>query len=162
MGCDIHLFAQRRIKQPWYKAWLGHKDRWVSVDKYSPNEDYGKWDGEPEFTIKSEDRIYTDGRNYNLFCALCGVRSYHFNDNPPMISEPKGLPPNLCPEIQREVDNYGSDGHSHSWNFLKELESFDWSSYGKTCDDFRNEVIPKLRAITNNPEDIMIVYFFDN
>lgn len=159
MGCDIHLYAEKKVPHPifWWKV------RWVSIDKYSKNPDFGKWEGEPEYVITREDRIYTGGRNYNLFCALAGVRSYHFNGEPKCVSSPRGIS-NHCPEIMNEIERYGSDGHSHSWNTLAELENFDWSDYGKTCAEFLGEVLPKLRKVSriSRHDDVRVVYFFDN
>lgn len=159
MGCDIHLFAERKARHPlfWWKV------QWVSIDKYTLNPDFGSDDSEPKFHIDRKDRFYTGGRNYNLFCALAGVRSYQFNGEPKQVSEPKGLS-NHCFQIMEEIERYGSDGHTHSWNTLAELERFDWSEYGKTCNDFVNEVLPKLKAAsrTSRHDDVRIVYFFDN
>jgi hypothetical protein len=151
MGCDIHLYAE--VKK---------EGKWVNIDKYSKNNDFGEYEGEREFTIAREDRFYTGGRMYNLFAALCGVRDFEFSNTPPKISEPKGLPDDVSAEVKLESDEYGSDGHSHSWNTLRELKEFDWSSYGKTCDRFKQEVIPKMEAQGVPDEEIRIVYFFDN
>jgi hypothetical protein len=160
MGCDIHLFAEKKMVPKWGQFWKSPK--WVSIDKYTRNPDFGQYEGEREFEVAREDRIYTDGRNYNLFCALAGVRSYQFTGEPPVVSEPKGLPDDCCPEIIQEAKNWGSDGHTHSWLTLKEMEDFDWSPYGATCDDFMTEVFSKLRDQSSNPENVRIVFWFDN
>lgn len=149
MGCDIHLFAEKKVGE-----------KWISIDKYTKNPDFGE-DDNREFIIERENRIYS-GRNYNLFCALAGVRSFHFEGDPSIVSEPKGLPEDCCDEIKKESAAYGSDGHSHSWNTLAELEAFDWKEYGATCDQFREKVFPKLKEASENPDDVRIVYFFDN
>lgn len=64
------------------------------------------------------------GRDYDLFGFLAGVRGYkeeqHF--------ERKGLPDDMSAEVQKECNDYGSDGHSHSWLTLKELHTVDWNS----------------------------------
>jgi len=162
MGCDIHLYAEVKKKKNFIdslKFWK--KKEWVNIDKWSKNQYFGD-EGEPQFVIKYEDRFYTKGRNYNLFCALCGVRSYGFIGEPPKISEPKGLPLDVSKEVLAQSERYGSDGHSHNWNTLKELKEFDWSSYGETVKDFLNEVLPKMEAQNVGDEDVRIVYFFDN
>lgn len=151
MGCDIHLFAE--VKK---------SGRWESIDKYTKNENFGKYEHEREFEIAYEDRFYTGGRCYNVFAALCGVRDFEFTNEVPRISEPKGLPDDVSDNVKIEVDIYGSDAHSKNWNTLKELKEFDWSRYGTTCDGFRNEVIPKMEAQGVGDEDVRIVYFFDN
>lgn len=160
MGCDIHLFGEKKVTKKWYRFWK--KSLWVSVDKYTPNPDYGSDPYEPKLKIAYADRIYTGGRSYNIFCALAGVRSWHFSDSPRIISEPKGMPNDCCPEIKEECKRWGSDGHSHSWLTLRELQEFDWSEYGTTCDKFREEVIPKLQKHSKNPENVRIVFWFDN
>lgn len=149
MGCDIHLFAEKKVG-----------DKWVSIDKYTKNPDFGEYDNR-ELVIERENRVYS-GRNYNLFCALAGVRSFQFSGTPSMVSEPKGLPDDCCDEIKQESEIYGSDGHSHSWNTLAELEAFNWTEYGTTCDQFKTIVFPKLRSHSEDPNNVRIVYFFDN
>lgn len=165
MGCDIHLYAEVKKKKGIIDTLLfWKKPKWRNIDKWSKNEYFGDGDDgtEPEFKIKREDRFYTKGRNYNLFTALCGVRSQCFYGDPPRVSEPKGFPDDVSIEVRKESDRYGSDGHSHSWNNLKELKEFDWSSYGETVDDFLNEVLPKMEAQNVDDTDVRIVYFFDN
>lgn len=160
MGCDIHLFAEKKIVTKWWQFWK--KTKWVSIDKYTKNPDFGKYEGEKEYEIAREDRFYTGGRSYNVFCALAGVRAYHFHGDPPCVSEPKGLPEDCCQEIRKESEDWGSDGHSHSWNTLRELQEFDWSSYTPTTDEFLTEVIPKMESVVGNPDHVRIVYWFDN
>lgn len=158
MGCDIHLFAEKKVK-PFLSFF--NKVKWISIDKWSKNEDYPDYSSR-ELTVEREDSIYTGGRNYNLFCALAGVRSGSFIGAPPILSKPKGLPNNCCDEVKIEAASWGSDGHSHSWATLKMLLEFDWSKYGETCQNFIDEVFPKLSKHCKNPEDVRIVFWFDN
>lgn len=159
MGCDIHLYAEKKVN-----------DQWVTIDKWSDNPDYkSNPEGEKPKIIKRgwsedeiDDRFYTDGRNYNLFCALAGVRKYIFSNDPTQVAEEKGFPQDACNEIKEEYDSWGSDAHTASWLTLGELESYDWSEYGETCNDFRNEVIPKMKAENVPPDDVRIVFWFDN
>lgn len=65
-----------------------------------------------------------DGRNYNLFAILAGVRNRH--DILP-ISDPRGLPPDVSKEVEGEADG----DHSHSWLTLAELMAFDWTQTAK-------------------------------
>ena len=165
MGCDIHLFAEVKKKKifiDWLTFWKPKE--WVSIDKWTKNKYYeeGNDDGEQEYEIARDNRFYSGGRNYNLFCALCGVRSHSFRDSPNCISEPKGLPNDVSQEVKEQSEIYGSDGHSHSWNTLKELRDFDWSGYGETTKCFLDEVIPKMAAQNVKDSDVRIVYFFDN
>lgn len=158
MGCDIHLFAEVKTKPTIWKRLIGHKEKWETCDVWKLDKD---WEI-PRMTVDYEDSIYTGGRNYNLFCALCGVRGNSFKDSPPSISLPKGLPVDCCNEIKKESESWDSDGHSHSWNTLQELKDFDFGPYGKTVTHFLEEVCPKLEAFRVHSDHVRIVYFFDN
>ena len=62
------------------------------------------------------------GRDYDLFCFLAGVRC----GEEPQHFERKGLPDDLSPEVREECEGWGSDGHSHSWLTLEELQTVNW------------------------------------
>ena len=101
MGCDIHVYAEKKVEGVWVTAdeWVTDEDGWVHVP-------YDK-------------RIYSE-RNYNLFGVLCdGIRgrSYSFS------VERKGIPKDACDEYLEEVRRWGGDDHSHSWLSLTELKS---------------------------------------
>lgn len=163
MGCDIHLFAEVKPRRTLLHriVFFWKKTKWKNIDRWTKNKYFEPGNGEPFLEIESENRFYTGGRSYNLFSALCGVRSECFND-PVSISEPRGLPDDVSQEVLEESQSYGSDGHSHNWNTLKELKEFDWSSYGNTTDRFLNEVIPKMESQGVKDDEVRIVYFFDN
>jgi len=42
------------------------------------------------------------------------------------IAEPRGLPENVSAEVKAESDEWGIDGHSHSWLTLAELDAVPW------------------------------------
>lgn len=162
MGCDIHLFAEIKPKRSFLDKVLGRKVIWKSIDKFTRNKYYSDGsDYEPEFELTRENAFYS-GRNYNLFSALAGVRSYCFIGEPPCISKPKGLPEDCSIEVMRECNRWSSDAHSKSYLTLKEIKDFDWNEYGKTCDEFIEKTIPKLESFNTDPEDIRIVFWFDN
>lgn len=122
MGCDIHLYVERR-----------QDSRWVTADKWSPNT-YASDDEphEPKMEIAYKNRFY-NGRSYNLFAVLADVRNGRgfagiktgegFNP----IAAPKGVPEDCCPEYRAEVERWDSDGHSHSWFTVAELLAYDWT-----------------------------------
>lgn len=97
MGCDIHLYKEKQIDGQWLTA-----DEWAVSD-------YGievPW--QKRFT----------GRDYQLFGLLAkGVRSDH-----PYSFALRGLPFNLCAEIAGQAEQWGEDGHSHSYLYLHELK----------------------------------------
>jgi hypothetical protein len=113
MGCDIHVYTEKR----------NDKDHWVNVDLWRLNEYYNPYD--PEYAYSGSQLIinscYT-GRDYTLFSALADVRSG--SDDTPVFSQPRGLPDDVSDIVRFESDRYGVDGHSHSYATLAELE--DW------------------------------------
>jgi len=118
MGCDIHLYVEKRAKN----------GKWVyaSAKKHRCNTSFGEQYGYD---------YWYDGRNYSLFSILANVRNgWGFAGVPTgegfiPISEPRGLPSNVCSKIKTESDGWGGDGHSHSWLTLKELQDYDWKGH---------------------------------
>lgn len=118
MGCDIHLYVERREGADWVTA-----DRWKR-DKYEEASD--------RLTVNCEDRFYSE-RNYGLFAILADVRNGRgfagiktgegFNP----MSDPRGLPDDCSLEVRGESDGWGEDGHSHSWFTVSELMVYDWT-----------------------------------
>lgn len=120
MGCDIHLYVERRVD-----------GKWVTADKWTPNK-YAGEEGEPPMALEYDDRFYT-GRNYNLFAILADVRNGHgfagikTSGGFVPIAEPRGIPDDACPEYRAESERYGEDGHSHSYFTVAELLTYDWT-----------------------------------
>jgi hypothetical protein len=105
--------------------WI-NKDLWTGNVEYTlyPEDYVGLEETASEnYTLSMKNSIYTGGRNYALFGILANVRW-----TPPVtIHEPKGIPTNCSYQTMGEIMRYGSDGHSHSWLTLRELEEFDWN-----------------------------------
>lgn len=112
MGCDIHLFTEKKIS-------INNDEKWFNVDNWKLNPYYeeNNEDGENEYSINSAYRH----RNYYLFSILAGVRNY--SKNKPM-SKPKGLPKDISDVVKDESDRLGVDGHSHSFFTMKELYDY--------------------------------------
>ncbi|MBH9645074.1 hypothetical protein [Burkholderia vietnamiensis] len=97
--------------------------KWVAQGNFSRNED--GW-------IDGGMKIY-DGRNYDLFAMLADVRNGRgfagcktgegFNP----IAEPKGIPDDASDEFKAIAEQWGCDGHSHSYLTLRELLDYDWT-----------------------------------
>lgn len=112
MGCDIHLYAEKREGDKWVTL-----DRWI--DKYG--------DG---LCVPYKEQFYS-GRNYNLFSILADVRNGRgfagcktgegFNP----ISAPRGTPDDSCEEYKNIASD--EDGHSHSYFTVAELMAYDWT-----------------------------------
>lgn len=168
MGCDIHLMAERKVYH--YTDDKKEKGTWMNIDKWIFNEDAIRWQ-EPDsqkralMVVDRDSRFYTGGRNYNLFCALAGVRKSQFYNNPPIISNPKGLPKDASKVVRAESRRWAGDGHSHSWVTLAEIKAFDWSEYGATCDSFRINTVKKLEDAKdsyNTDDEVRVIFWFDN
>lgn len=133
MGCDIHMCLEVR-------DWEDAPNPW----KAAILED-GCW----------------DWRNYDLFSWLANVRNYDEERITP-ISEPRGLPPDVSPEVKRVFDDWAADNHSHSWLLLSEILA---SSPPKHCQAFI-EWLAAIRHFSRlgytKPEHIRLVFAFDN
>jgi hypothetical protein len=121
MGCDIHLYVERRTNGKWESA-----DKWTP-DKYS-DEPYGR----KPMVVDYDDSFY-NGRNYNLFAILADVRNgvgfagVKTGAGFVPISDPRGLPTDVTSRIKEISDEWGCDGHSHSHVTLAELLEYDWT-----------------------------------
>jgi len=120
MGCDIHLYVERKVD-----------DKWISADKWTPDP-YADEGEESRLIVDCDDCYYSE-RNYDLFGMLADVRNglgpagcvTGSGFNP--ISTPKGLPDDVSPEVKRESEESGLPLHSHSWLTLAELNAYDWN-----------------------------------
>ena len=116
MGCDIHLFQEKKVD-----------GKWVTADK---------WSLDPERGIESEYVSYKDalysGRNYRLFSVLAGVRNgagfagVRTGDPVTPISQPRGVPDDCCVQCKAEVERWGRNAHSHSWLTLDDIVDYRW------------------------------------
>ena len=100
MGADIHVLLERKVDGRW-ETW----DRFAGIPKRALVRDVqdAGYDLHYRFTY----------RNYAFFAALAGVRG----DGP----DPRGLPYDISPVAKAYVDNWGDDGHSHTYLFADEF-----------------------------------------
>lgn len=122
MGCDIHLYVEKKVDGKWVSA-----DKWTK-DKYS--------DDPKKVSVGYKDSFYS-GRNYDLFAILADVRNGRgfagcktgegFNT----IKKPRGIPKDCDPRVKAEADGWDCDGHSHSFLTVAELIAFDWTQQTK-------------------------------
>jgi hypothetical protein len=121
MGCDIHFYVEKK-----------ENGKWISADEWEKDTECG----EPYLHVAYGKEFYDD-RNYGLFAILAGVRNnYGFagcdlGDKFNPISQPKGLPDDVCEEVKQASDYDGVDGHSHSWFTVQEILDFDWTQIVK-------------------------------
>lgn len=92
IGCDIHLFIEYKLGDGPWQA-----------DKHHTTDEYGN--------LTDADYAH---RDYGFFGVLAGVRG----SGP----EPKGWPDDVSEKLKSESDNWGDDGHSHSWSTLDEFK----------------------------------------
>lgn len=112
--------------------------------------------------------IYTctpyDGRNYELFGVLAGVRSKEFNP----IDYPRGLPEDVTEEIKNEHQEWDVDAHSATYYTLDELldSKYRKMSVGELAElrlqYFFKDVLDTCLKLTDNPSDFRLVFWFDN
>lgn len=131
MGADIHAYAEFRNN-------LG---LWEEIQDYEPFSD----------------------RNYNVFSFFAGVRFGNDYDyqlvwwgnggmltgrrvTPYPIIAPRGLPNDVSPSVKAKSDEYGSDGHSHSWLSVEELTTY---NYDKPLRDRNIETKPIPEEFVN-------------
>lgn len=108
-----------------------------------------------------------DARSYSLFGLLAQVR-YDMSHG----WDPRGLPPGVSLEIQNESNIWDVDGHSHSWQTLKELQEKATELLISPLDKEHQWALADLRDlidhIKRHPVDdvpsslVRLVYWFDN
>lgn len=121
---------------------------------------------------------YDCKRNYALFAKMANVRN-NDNDIAP-LSLPKGMPKDASFLTQFMCDEYGVDGHSHSWLSAKEIALLeDWMRancfenpshnvyientywgyfFGNTWGGFTKYPNERPKGV----EDVRFVFWFDN
>lgn len=160
MGCDIHIYAEKRMPDGGWQA--------VDVDRERD------W---PEFL---------GGRNYGFFGWLAGVRNYSSIEP---LSEPRGIPDDVTTSVRLEYERWAGDAHTPSWYYMEELANFDFDQImedrrcerrlangvidgGQTCEPgegekttyrefFGEEVIKDILAGKEAGVD-RVVFWFDN
>lgn len=150
MGCDIHFYVDKKVGDTWVTADIWETQRVIDPGYY--------YDNDPEGDIfRQYNSFYQDGRNYELFALLGGVRMYDDTVRP--IAARRGVPKDASPEYLREVNYMGSDGHSHSWCTLYELIAAD--GLEEVSPALVHDTIPMLLGV-GHPDEVRILFFFDN
>lgn len=55
------------------------------------------------------------------------------------IDEPRGLPNDVTEEVKKMSDDYGSDGHSHSYFTVREIKEYNWDQVTSHCGVVNNK-----------------------
>lgn len=163
MGCDIHMFVERKTSDNNYggpkdisdnRDFLisnvldeGINERWVSADDWEYED--GHWQNIEIYNF----------RNYYLFSILAGVRNGGYVEP---ISEPRGIPKDCSYGYKYSCEMWKGDAHSHSYFTLEELLNIDWSIYDKHYINIFLNTIEELKRIDKDPKKVRICFFFDN
>jgi hypothetical protein len=166
MGCDIHMFIERKTSGNNYQGprdiqldrnakieeiieGIPVEERWVSADTWEIDNYDGYWQC---------NEIYNN-RNYYLFAILADVRN---DGSVEPIDYPRGIPDDCSSGYSYMTKQWGGDGHSHSYFTLKELLEVNWDLYEKEYIKDFFEAIDEMKSIDDNPEKVRCVFFFDN
>lgn len=123
MGCDIHMFTEKRVGNRWETADFFH---------YEPNAK-----GEMELTRLE----FMGNRNYRLFARLAGIRN-GYGIEP--IDTPRGVPKDLSEYVQGWYDVEHDWTFGHSYLTLRDILEFkpteDLPSGGYTTQENANMI----------------------
>lgn len=147
MGCDMHIFLEKK-----------EGDKWVDNTPYERD----TWDG----SLQPQDYYC---RSYLLFSMLAGVRN---SEGIKPIARPRGIPDDCSKEYRDFVEQWTPDGHSHSYFTIAELDK----AYTKcksviqreTLGGFVNfllkmaEVMNPYYKILLKHNEFRVCFFFDN
>jgi len=159
MGCDIHDYVEVRKDDVWEKVGYRFPNPYYDPDKkiFVTVID-GEIDDNDIWNVPAIDSPICT-RSYILFSVLAGVRGSYDS-----IAQPRGLPSDVSKDVRILSDDWGSDGHSHSWVTLRELQEYDWSKLGEEATYlgwFVSNTIPMLEKL-GDPDDVRLVFWFDN
>lgn len=96
-------------------------------------------------------------RNYRRFAEIASVRG----EGP---RQPLGIPVDASDSTLLYVEQYGLDGHSHSYMSLKEASKVWLQTEDRNSDSFRDSYpgCHYFGVESENYDDYRIVFFFDN
>lgn len=100
-----------------------------------------------------------DDRNYMRFAALAGVRDYHDEYQ----AKPNGIPSDISETAKYDIEQWGSDGHSHSHMPLREAGDIFLATTHKPRDFAKKYPVSELFDIEDDDIDkARLVFWFDN
>lgn len=159
MGCDIHVYGERR----------NTNGIWNALGPFETEDvDYGTGSPPRLHVYQEYKKGPYSGRNYALFSYLADVRGY---DDCPAWDQPRNIPDDCSDTVKTIVDQWDCDGHSHSWYSLAELDEIrkvamlENGNTNHYCGEFFRSVFSffdAYRQPEDSDEDLRIVFFFDN
>jgi hypothetical protein len=118
--------------------------------------------------IKVDKRLLPDGRNYDLFAFLAGVRNYEPLKKTPLFPH-RGIPDDTSMP-KNDTDDFWIGDHSFTYAYLNEILEAPWESVDLECSYFYIfflYILPRLSScITflsdDEKKNIRIIMGFDN
>jgi hypothetical protein len=138
MGADIHLFAEKRLRN----------NEWATVQTFNSI-------NKKALGLSTVEGRYdwlffiVEGRNYALFAKLAGVRG--------IGPQAKGVPDDASQLYREYVDSWLSDGHSHSWCTATEFVA----RFLETLDEGDPIVKDYAGWVLNSGQDNAVLTFLD-
>lgn len=111
MGCDIHIYRERKVNDSWETSTT------MTVEHYGDGDEYTSISNGIDSFEEGVTRYV--GRNYVLFSFLSGVRSYGETWFMDPIAEDRGFPEDICDVNKHLLDD--CDLHSRGYVTLAEL-----------------------------------------
>ena len=172
MGCDIHVYMERRYNGRWVPVNAPPHEGEVDYRKPWP---WGAWTDPPnavedltQAVLPFEERVPTKaqewafGRNYDAFGRLSGVRRDEV-----CYREPNGYPEDLSEGVKAIL--WDGDDHSATHWTLEDLDEAHAEREPST-DDYGveriSELLVEMKRIAEEynvtPADVRMVCFYDN
>lgn len=176
MGTDIHIYVEGKTDE----------ETWTAIP--GPNPYYELYLKDPEYydylehqpKERLENWIF-DTRIYTFFTLLAGIRDTSNDGIIPISTYNEEdhvcdiIPHDVSDDIWLEYKHWRWDAHTGGCLTLKTILDYDWNATfeyingtytaKELADEFYTESIPKLKKLAdefNGPENIRIVYWFDN
>ena len=134
------------------------------LDHFSPDEAALLFGEEPWFKWTPGTPAYLEVRNYALFAVLANVNN-SYNIVP--IAQPRGLPPDCCPETSDYHGWFGNSCHSASHVTLAELMAYPQNSFINVHtqsyhvrDAAKIDDIATLLSNFGTPDHVRVVFWF--
>lgn len=156
MGCDIHFTVERKVKDKWIGVFS------TDLTPRQPMYSYAK--GGYDLGTLTGCAPVAGERNYTFFASLAGVRGAG--------PDPKGVPDDMSELTSAALDDWGGDGHSHSWDTFEDFmrlhiantSSRTYRALAVEALKGGNGVLDALfwETETDRRENMRVIYWFDN
>lgn len=164
IGADIHCRFERRNPDGTWESVLNTNPTKYDRERHVWECAAAREEGRPDPLMYKR---YA-GRDYHLFAMLADVR----NDGGvvPIAPTHRGVPADASVEYLRLVEQWGVDGHSHTWVTMEEVFDQTWhhrrtpggSTYLSTAEGFVTLCWEVLMEHRVEPMDLRLAMFFDN